>query len=300
MASKAPVHVTSACRRVLENFRLGDEVCERYKDAQGRDVTQTYILERVAGQGAFGVVFRARSKEMDGVDGKPLLCALKILDLEEDAGGNITKYSALEVCKREVDTQKGLSHPNVVKLFRAFVQGKYLVIVMELADQGSVRQYLRHWGVLSPQVAAFVCREALKGLTYMHSKNMIHRDIKAANFLLNEKCKLKLADFGVSSKEEQAMKAMSLVGTPYWMAPEVIQSGTHGCSADIWSLGITAYEIATGDPPYAHVHPTKVLFTIASPSAPSPELPPELQLPKEFEQFLAACLVKDPEKSGLT
>ncbi|KGB79862.2 STE/STE20/YSK protein kinase [Cryptococcus deuterogattii R265] len=238
-----------------------------------------YTLLEKLGAGNFGTVWKASHNDTKEI------VAIKMIDLES-SDDDISEIQA------EIAHLSSCWSDHVTKYYGSFVRGARLWIVMEYLAGGSCLDLLKP-GVFTEAQIAIVCRELLLGLEYLHMEGKIHRDIKAANVLLSASGDVKLADFGVAAQlSSHKSQRHTFVGTPFWMAPEVIRQAGYDSRADIWSLGITAIEMAKGDPPLSEYHPMRVLFLI--PKARAPTLDPEEGWSEEFQDFIEKCLQKDP------
>ncbi|XP_035749803.1 serine/threonine-protein kinase 3 [Egretta garzetta] len=262
----------------------GDEVSVKLKKLSEDSLTKQPeevfdVLEKL-GEGSYGSVFKAIHKESGQV------VAIKQVPVESDLQEIIKEISIMQQC----------DSPYVVKYYGSYFKNTDLWIVMEYCGAGSVSDIIRLRNkTLTEDEIATILKSTLKGLEYLHFMRKIHRDIKAGNILLNTEGHAKLADFGVAGQLTDTMaKRNTVIGTPFWMAPEVIQEIGYNCVADIWSLGITSIEMAEGKPPYADIHPMRAIFMI--PTNPPPTFrKPELWS-DEFTDFVKKCLVKNPEQ----
>lgn len=245
------------------------------------DPSTKYELLHELGKGSYGSVYKARDLKTSE------LVAIKVISLTEGEEG-------YEDIRGEIEMLQQCSHPNVVRYFGSYQGEEYLWIVMEYCGGGSVSDLMNIIEEpLGESEIAFICREALKGLSYLHSIFKVHRDIKGGNVLLTDQGEVKLGDFGVAAQLTRTMsKRNTFIGTPHWMAPEVIQESRYDGKVDVWALGVSAIEMAEGFPPRSTVHPMRVLFMISS--EPAPMLEDKEKWSLLFHDFIAKCLTKDP------
>ncbi|XP_026184738.1 misshapen-like kinase 1 isoform X3 [Mastacembelus armatus] len=254
-----------------------------------RDPAGIFELVEVVGNGTYGQVYKGRHVKTGQ------LAAIKVMDVTEEEEEEI---------KAEINMLKKYSHHrNIATYYGAFVKKSppghddQLWLVMEFCGAGSVTDLVKNTkgSSLKEDWIAYICREILRGLSHLHAHKVIHRDIKGQNVLLTENAEVKLVDFGVSAQLDRTVgRRNTFIGTPYWMAPEVIAcdenpDSTYDYRSDIWSLGITAIEMAEGAPPLCDMHPMRALFLI--PRNPPPKLKSK-KWSKKFIDFIEGCLVK--------
>ncbi|XP_075797231.1 nik-related protein kinase isoform X2 [Pelodiscus sinensis] len=255
-----------------------------------RDPAGIFELVQVVGNGTYGQVYKGRHVKTGQ------LAAIKVM--------NVTENEEEEI-KLEINMLKKYSHHrNIATYYGAFVkqspagQDDQLWLVMEYCGAGSVTDLVKKTkgNCFKEDWIAYICREVLRGLAHLHANHVIHRDIKGQNVLLTENAEVKLVDFGVSAQLDRTIgRRNTFIGTPYWMAPEVIAceenpDSTYDYRSDLWSLGITAIEMAEGAPPLCDMHPMRALFLI--PRNPPPKLKSR-KWSKKFLNFVESCLVKN-------
>ncbi|XP_013380508.1 mitogen-activated protein kinase kinase kinase kinase 3-like [Lingula anatina] len=212
----------------------------------------------------------------------------------------VKKRDDFAVIQQEIVMMKECKHPNIVAYWGSYLRRDKLWICMEYCGGGSMQDIYHVTGPLNESQIAFVCRETLKGLHYLHNRGKMHRDIKGANILLDDDGDVKLADFGVSAQITATIsKRKSFIGTPYWMAPEVAaveRKGGYNQQCDIWAVGITGIEFAELQPPMFDLHPMRALYLMSKSGFKSPTLKDKNKWSPTFQHFIKVSLTKNPKK----
>lgn len=278
--------VTYWCCKMLQKAKISKlkTLLEQEVYISSEDPETLFELQERLGKGSYGSVYKGRSYQTNEI------VAIKLLSLDDEA--------TLKDIREEIQHLAACNHPNIVHYYGSYFKDENLWICMEYCGGGSVSDIcqITESGLQEDEIA-LICREALQGLNYLHGPpiHKIHRDIKGGNILLTESGDVKLADFGVAATLFNTFsKRNTFVGTPYWMAPEVIKEDKYDGRADVWSLGITAIEMAEILPPHHNTHPMRVLFMI--PRNDPPTLRDKNKWSKEFHSFLSACLTIDPKQ----
>jgi len=240
------------------------------------DASAMYAMHERVGVGSFGTVYRATAMCGGQV-------AIKVIDVESEA--------ELQEVRAEIATLATVECAQLVRYLGSYVVQNQLWIVTEYLEGGSLCDIMTTLGCAFDEATiAGVAVSLVQALVYLHAQRKLHRDVKAKNILVSLQGEVKLADFGVATQlTDTTTKRQSLVGTPYWMAPEVITQARYADKADVWSTGITLIELATRSPPHASLHPMKVLFVVPKDDAPRLTGP----FSPAFKAFVQRCLHKD-------
>ncbi|KAL4253160.1 protein kinase superfamily protein [Abortiporus biennis] len=275
-----------------------ETVTEDEDEDQGKQYTShgertiKWIKGALIGAGSFGKVYLG----MDAASG--LLMAVKQVELPRSSAPNPERKQAmLSALEREIELLKDLHHENIVQYHSSCIDEDHLNIFLEYVPGGSVTSLLRNYGAFEEQLVRNWVRQILSGLNYLHEKDIIHRDIKGANMLVDNKGGIKISDFGISKKVEDNLlpghraHRPSLQGSVFWMAPEVVKQTAYTQAADIWSIGCLVVEMLTGEHPWAQLTQMQAIFKIGSSARPT--IPPDIS--PEAEDFLNKTFDLDHE-----
>ncbi|KAK5215956.1 Protein kinase [Exophiala xenobiotica] len=294
LTAKKPVE--ERAKEVRMSSMSESEVMAKLKQVVSKDnPNDSYSKQKKIGQGASGSVYVARvresatsgvARELYRTHGPKGQVAIKQMDLRNQP--------RKELIVNEIIVMKDSKHPNIVNFLDSFLQeqNNELWVVMEFMEGGALTDIIDNNPVITEDQISTICLETCKGLAHLHSQDIIHRDIKSDNVLLDRVGNVKITDFGFCAKlTESKSKRATMVGTPYWMAPEVVKQKEYGPKVDIWSLGIMAIEMIESEPPYLNEEPLKALFLIATNGTPRLKNPNKLS--RELKAFLSVCLCVD-------
>lgn len=244
------------------------------------DPTTKYLNPTMIGEGSTGRVFLATERD----SGRKV--AIKKMDL--------TKQQRRELLVNEAATMKYYTHPNIVEMYNSYLVGEELWLVLEYLEGGALTDIVTNTSMNEQQIAT-VCLQCLQALAYLHAEGLIHRDIKSDSILLASDGSVKLSDFGFCAQvSELVPKRKSLVGTPYWLSPEIISRQPYGPEVDIWSMGIMIMEMVDGEPPFYNEPPIQAMKRIRD--MPPPKLQHQSRISPYLDNFLSRMLIKDPSQ----